>query len=135
MVPILQIGETLLAPIQSDLTDKAAIEFQNDLLLKINECHVEGVVIDITPLDIVDSYMARILNETASMARLLGTEVVLTGMQPSVALTLVEMGRELIGVRSAMTLEQGLDIIQPSGRRQHDRSAGDPEGGYGVETA
>ncbi|WP_269849194.1 STAS domain-containing protein [Methanosarcina horonobensis] len=78
-----------------------------------------GVLIDITGMDIVDSFMARVINETANMARIMGTEVVLCGMQPMVALTLVEMGRELIGVQTALNLGKGLDKILSStkGRR------------------
>jgi rsbT antagonist protein RsbS len=111
-VPILRLKDILLTSIQVDLTDEDALTFQSDLLQMVNEKDAKGIVIDITALDVVDSYMARMLNETASMVRVLGAEVVICGMQPSVALTLVEMGRELMGVATALNLDQGYDMIQ-----------------------
>jgi len=78
---------------------------------KVTETEVQGIVIDITGLDVVDSFRARVLNDTAHMVRLLGAEVVISGMQPSVALTLVEMGRELIGVEAALDPEHGMERI------------------------
>lgn len=114
MVPILQFGKILLASIQVELTDEAALSFQGDLLRKVEQSHSTGALIDITGLDVVDTYMARILNETATMASLLGPKVIISGMQPSVALTLVEMGRELIGVETALNLEQGLQKLNQS---------------------
>ena len=111
-IPILKLGDLLLTSIQEDLTDKDAIDFQSDLLRMTARSDAAGVVIDITSLEIVDSYMARVLNDTANMVRLLGTEVVLCGMQPSVALTLMEMGRELIGVEAALNLELGIAKVR-----------------------
>ena len=78
----------------------------------VNETEADGLVIDITALEIVDSLIARVINDTASMARLLGAEVVVCGMQPEVALTVVEMGRELMGVGTALNLDQGLEKLQ-----------------------
>lgn len=111
-IPILKLGEVLLTSIQVDLTDRDALEFQSDLLNKVSEADSKGVVIDITALDVVDSFLARVLNETANMVRLQGTEVVICGMPPSVALTLVEMGRELIGVETALDLEQAIGRVK-----------------------
>ena len=111
-IPILKLGDLLLTSIQEDLTDKDAIDFQSDLLRMTARSDAAGVVIDITALEIVDSYMARVLNDTANMVRLLGTEVVVCGMQPSVALTLMEMGRELIGVESVLNLELGIAKVR-----------------------
>ena len=110
-IPILKLKDILITSIQIDLTDEEAIEFQTDVLAKVSEIDANGVVIDITALDVVDSFMARVLNNTATMVRLLGAEVVLCGMQPSVAITLVEMGRELIGVETALNLDQAVDNI------------------------
>ena len=93
------------------VTDDEAIEFQTDVLAKVSETEANGVIIDITALDVVDSFMARVLNNTATMVRLLGAEVVLCGMQPAVAITLIEMGRELIGVETALNLDQAVDMI------------------------
>ena len=110
-IPILKLKDILITSIQIDLTDEDAIVFQTDVLAKVSETDAKGVVIDITALDVVDSFMARVLNNTATMVRLIGAEVVLCGMQPSVALTLIEMGRELIGVETALNLDQAVDKI------------------------
>ena len=110
-IPILKLKDILVTSIQIDLTDVEAIEFQTDVLAKVSEIDANGVVIDITALDVVDSFMAGVLNNTATMVRLLGAEVVLCGMQPSVAITLIEMGRELIGVETALNLDQAVDNI------------------------
>ena len=111
-IPILKLGDLLATSLQEDLTDKDAIDFQSDLLRMTARSDAAGVVIDITALEIVDSYMARVLNDTANMVRLLGTEVVICGMQPSVALTLMEMGRELIWVEAALNLELGIAKVR-----------------------
>ncbi len=111
-IPILQLRNILLTSLQVDLTDQDIIEFQTDLLDVVAKTNAGGAVIDITALDIVDSFMARVINDTASMVRLLGTEVVISGMQPSVAVTLIEMGRELIGVKSALNLDQAIESLR-----------------------
>lgn len=110
-IPILKLKGTLLTSIQVELTDHEALEFQDDILSKIRDTDAKGLVIDITALEIVDSYLARILNETANMAQMLGVETVICGMRPAVALTLVEMGRELIGVESALNLDKAIDKV------------------------
>lgn len=111
-VPILRLKNILLTSIQIDLTDHDALEFQSDVLGAVTDTDAQGIIIDITALDVVDSFLARVLNETASMTRLLGAEAVITGMQPSVALTLIEMGRELIDVETALNLDQGMAKLQ-----------------------
>jgi len=111
-IPILKLHDTLLTSIQVELTDDDALEFQADVLDKIRTTEAEGLVIDITALEVVDSYLARILNDTATMAKLLGTETVICGMQPAVSLTLVEMGRQLIGVESALNLDQAMEKVE-----------------------
>ncbi len=108
----LKLKNILLVSIQVDLTDEDAIEFQEDLLKAVQRNEASGVLIDITALDVVDSFLARVLNETVVMVKLLGTEAVLSGMQPDVALTLVEMGRELIGVSTAINLDHGMEKLQ-----------------------
>jgi rsbT antagonist protein RsbS len=110
-IPILRLGRVLLSSIQVDLSDADVLSFQSDLVNKIAEIEALGIAIDITSLDVVDSFMARVINDTASMARLLGAEVVICGVQPYVAMTLVEMGRELIGADCAFNLDQGLQIL------------------------
>ena len=111
-IPVLRLKNILLTSIQVDLTDEDALEFQNDVLKAVEKTEASGVLIDITAIDVVDSFLARILNETAVMVKLLGAEAVLSGMQPDVALTLVEMGRELIGVETAVNLDHGMEKLQ-----------------------
>ena len=108
MIPVLRIGSTLLVSIQIDLRDDVADAFQRDVLRRIEETSAAALLIDITGLDMVDSYVARILVETADMARLMGTETMLVGMRPEVAATLVRMGFPLDGIRTARDLEDGL---------------------------
>ena len=111
-IPILKLQDILLTSIQIDLTDEDAIDFQGDVLNEATRTEAKGIIIDITALDVVDSFMARVLNDTANMVRLVGCEVVITGMQPSVAQTLIEMGRELIGVETALNLDLGMEKIK-----------------------
>jgi rsbT antagonist protein RsbS len=111
-IPILRLDRILLASIQVDLTDADAMQFQNDVVCQIAEIEAMGIVIDITTLEVVDSFMARVINDTASMARLLGSEVVICGVQPYVAMTLVEMGRDLIDADCAFNLDQGLKMLK-----------------------
>ena len=121
-VPILRLNDILLISIQEELTDEEALAFQDNVVRKVNEVEAKGLVIDINALDVVDSFMARVLNETATMVRFLGAQAVICGMQPAVALTLIEMGRELIGVATALSLEQGLEQVK---RLIADQAAGD----------
>lgn len=111
-IPILRLDRILLVSIQEDLTDDEAMQFQSDLVNRVAEVEALGVAVDITALDVVDSYMARVINDTASMVRLLGAEVVICGIQPFVAMTLIEMGRDLIGADCAFNLEQGLEMLR-----------------------
>jgi rsbT antagonist protein RsbS len=111
-IPILKLGNILITSIQSDITDEHASVLQTDIVGRLNQSRSRGLILDITSLDIVDSYMARILNETARMAQLMGGEVVITGMNPMVALTLMEMGREFVSVMTALTLEHGVELLQ-----------------------
>ena len=120
-IPILKLKDTLLASIQTDLSDDDALQFQQDLVERSRDTEAAGVVIDITALDVVDSFMARVLNDTANMVRLVGSETVVCGMQPAVALTLIEMGRELVGVETALNLDQAVDRLDDLiGRRSND---------------
>ena len=111
-IPILRLRNVLLTSLQVDLTDDDIVDFQDDLLKMVAEINADGAVIDITAMDVVDSFMARVLNDTATMVHLLGTDVVVSGMQPAVAITLIEMGRELIGVQTALDLDQGIEIVE-----------------------
>jgi rsbT antagonist protein RsbS len=101
-------ARTLIVPLHADVNDDGVLEFQGQLTQRVAEQQVLGVVIDVSALDVVDSYMARVLNDTARMLRLLGASVVVCGIQPAVALTLVEMGRNLVDVATAFNLERAL---------------------------
>ena len=112
IVPILKIGKNLIASIQEPLTDQQVRRFQVEVLEEIERSETSGIVIDITAMDVVDSYMARILSETAVNAELMGARAVIVGMRPEVALTLVQMGRGLTGLATALNLEHGLKKLE-----------------------
>ena len=107
-IPILKLHHYLLVSIQVELDDQTAMLFQEDLLQKIHETGATGVVVDLTSVEIVDSYIAKILGDVVSMSSLMGTKVVLTGIQPAVAMTLIDLGIHLKNVPTALNLEQGL---------------------------
>jgi rsbT antagonist protein RsbS len=113
---VLQIGSTLLASIQVELGDTNADAFQEDILDKIASTRATGLLIDITGLDMVDSYVARVLANTGSMAALMGTETVVVGMRPVVAATLVRMGFRMEGVRTALNVDAGLALLAKSAK-------------------
>ena len=122
-VPVLRIGDVLLVSIQTDLDDQAVSNLQEDLAAEVVDTGARGVVIDITAVDIVDSFVGRMLATIASISRMLDAETVVVGMRPAVAITLVELGLSLGGVRTALTLEKGLRLL--------DRSRAATEGGPG----
>ncbi len=108
-VPILSLSaRVLIVAFAADLDDDTVMAFQNDLSERTTAAQARGVVIDVSALDVIDSFMARVLKDSAGTLRLLGAEVVVCGIQPAVAMTLVEMGRDLIGVATAFTLERAL---------------------------
>ena len=111
-IPILRVGKTLLVSVQIELHDAVAEAFQEDLLAAIETHSAAGLLIDITALDIVDSYVARVLADTGRMAKLMGTETVLVGMRPEVAATLVRMGYAMEGVRTALNIDEGLALLR-----------------------
>ena len=110
-IPVIQIRNTLLSAIQGDLSDRVAEAFQQDLLTRLERTGATGVLLDISALEIVDTYVARVLVETAKMARLMGARTVLVGMRPEVAATLINMGQELEGIDTALNVDDGLDIL------------------------
>lgn len=107
-IPILKLHNYLLISIQIDLDDQTALQFQEDLLNKIHKSGATGVVIDLTSVDIIDSFIAKVLGDVVTMSDLMGARVVLTGIQPAVAMTLIDLGIHLQDVRTALDLEQGL---------------------------
>ena len=110
-IPILQVDKTLLASVQVELRDTVADAFQEDVLSAIARTSAAGLIIDISALDFVDSYVARILANTGRMARLMGTETLLVGMRPEVAATLVRMGFRMEGVGTALNVTEGLALL------------------------
>jgi rsbT antagonist protein RsbS len=123
-IPILRIGELLLVTIQVDMHDQLALALQDDLTNRIAETGAAGVLIDISSLEIVDSFIGRMLANISSMARVLAAETVVVGMRPAVAITLVELGLSLTGVRTALNVEKGMDLLRSS-LRSSDREDGD----------
>lgn len=121
-IPVLQIGDVLLVSIQVDVHDQLAMALQEDLCDRIVQTNARGVIIDISALEIVDSFMGRILAEIASVSRILDAETVVAGMQPAVAVTLVELGLSLPGVRTALDMDKAITLLSNSGRSSKRRS-------------
>jgi len=111
-IPILRMGEFLLVTIQVDMHDRLATVLQDDLANRISATRARGVLIDISALDMVDSFIARMFGDIAQMARVMDAETALVGMQPSVAITLAEMGVSLTGVRTALNVEKGMALLR-----------------------
>ena len=111
-IPILKMGDYLLVTIQVDMHDRLAMTLQDDLTSRIVDAHAKGVLIDISALEIVDSFIGRMLADIAAMARVLDAETVVVGMRPAVAITLVELGLSLTGVRTALNVERGMDLLR-----------------------
>ena len=113
-IPILQMGSTLLVTIQVDMQDQMALALQDDLANKISATGAKGVLIDISALEIVDSFVGRMLASISGISRILDAITVVVGMQPAVAITLVELGLSLEGVRTALNVERGMELLQKS---------------------
>ena len=123
-IPILKMGEFLLVTIQVDMHDRLALTLQDDLTGMIVKNRAHGVLIDISALEVVDSFIGRTLGNIASMSRLLDAATVVVGMQPAVAITLVELGLSLPGVRTALNVEKGMELLRvslaaPNGHASH----------------
>jgi rsbT antagonist protein RsbS len=123
-IPILKMGKFLLVTIQVDMHDQLALHLQDDLTNKIAAERSHGVLIDISSLDMVDSFIGRMIANIAGMARVLDAETVVVGMQPAVAITLVELGLSLPGVRTALNVERGMQLLRQS-QREHAEGTGD----------
>lgn len=115
-IPILRMGDFLLVTIQVDMHDRLALTLQDDLTSRIAETNAHGVLIDISALEIVDSFIGRMIANISSMARVLDAETVVVGMQPAVAITLVELGLSLPGVRTALNVERGMNLLRAARR-------------------
>lgn len=114
-IPILQMGQTLLVTIQLDMQDQMALALQDDLANKISSTGAKGVLIDISALEIVDSFVGRMLASISGISRILDATTVVVGMQPAVAITLVELGLSLEGVRTALNVERGMELLAQTG--------------------
>ena len=113
-IPILRMGEFLLVTIQVDMHDRLALTLQDDLTNRISQTGAKGVLIDISSLEIVDSFIGRMLGNIASMSKVLDADTVVVGMQPAVAITLVELGMSLAGVRTALNVDAGMELLRSS---------------------
>ena len=122
-IPILKMGDYLLVTIQVDMHDRLAMTLQDDLTNSIVKNLSRGVLIDISSVEIVDSFIGRMLGNIASMSRILDAETVVVGMRPSVAITLVDLGLSLPGVRTALNVEKGMELLRASIGRQRTGAA------------
>ncbi|MEU6471785.1 STAS domain-containing protein [Streptomyces massasporeus] len=116
-VPVLQLGDVLLVTLQGELHDGMAEQLQHDITTRISDSRVSGVVIDISGVEIVDSFLGRVLAEIAAGAKLLAARTVLAGMRPAVAITLVELGLTLPGLRTALDVERAMELLGVTTRR------------------
>ncbi|MFN3431744.1 MAG: STAS domain-containing protein [Candidatus Sericytochromatia bacterium] len=110
-IPILQIGRNLIVPIQGDLYDQLVLELQSEILTRIEKTTAHGLILDISSLEFLDSFMARVLNDIATMASLMGTRSVVVGMSPTVAIILMDLGLQMSSVPTARNLEKGLELL------------------------
>jgi len=128
-IPILKIGDILLVTIQVDMHDRLVMALQDDLTARIVKDHAKGVLIDISSLEMVDSFIGRMLGYIAAMSRVLGAQTVVVGMRPAVAITIVELGLSMENVQTALNVERGVEMLQPAvaiSRKgtHHDESSG-----------
>jgi rsbT antagonist protein RsbS len=128
-LPILKIGDLLLVSIQVDLTDQLVLTLEEDLAARIEGTGARGVLIDLTGLDMVDSFVGRVLGRIATMSSVLDAQTVVVGMSPAVAITLVELGMSLPNLRTGLDLEKGMSILR--GLIDADFAPGGGEGGHG----
>ncbi len=119
-IPILKVGDFLLVTIQVDMHDQLAVTLQEDLTSQIAKHASRGVLIDISSLEIVDSFIGRMLANIAAMSRVLDAQTVLTGMQPAVAITLVELGMSLPGIKTALNVERGMELLRQFTQRDYE---------------
>ena len=121
-VPILKQGPYLIASVQSALTDAELLELRNALVLMVGKYRSRGVIVDVTAMDVMDSFASRTLRDIAHMIRLRGAETVIVGIQPEVAFTMVQLGLTLEGVATALDLEEGFEFLEQRVRARRDGS-------------
>jgi rsbT antagonist protein RsbS len=124
-IPILKMGNLLLVSIQVDMHDRLALQLQDDLTGQIAACGSRGVLIDISALEMVDSFIGRMIGNIAAMSRVLDATTVVVGMRPAVAITLVELGMSLTGVRTALDVEKGMALLAAATPGAHASGSGD----------
>ena len=123
-IPILKLGKALIVTIQVDMHDRLAVALEEDLTNRIVATGAKGVLIDISALEIVDSFIGRMLDNIAAVSRVLDAETVVVGMRPAVAITLVELGLSLNGVRTALNVERGMGLIQAATAEDEQEEGG-----------
>jgi rsbT antagonist protein RsbS len=128
-VPIVHIGDTLIATVQEDLRDSDAVDLLERLTQRLEHTGAHGVLLDMSVVETVDSFLGRLIHDIARVTRLLGAQTVVVGLQPAVAVTLVELGLELEGVRTALNAERGLALLKRLVDRQQSRQRGNPRHG------
>lgn len=134
-IPILRMGEFLLITVQVDMHDRLAMQLQDDLTERIVQHGSRGVLIDISALEVVDSFIGRMLGNIAAMSRVLDAQTVVVGMRPAVAITLVELGMSLPGIRTALTVERGMEILRADvANSRQDMEEVEVEGDLGGST-
>jgi rsbT antagonist protein RsbS len=126
-IPVLKMGEYLLVTVQVDMHDRLAVALQDDLMEQIRRHSARGVLLDISALDLVDSFIGRAIGNIAGMARVLGASTVVTGMRPAVAITLVELGLSWKGVRTALTVERGMELLRRMVREEEGGGGAPPQ--------
>ena len=126
-IPILRMGEFLLVTIQVDMHDQLALTLQDDLTSRIETTGAKGVLIDISALEIVDSFIGRMIANISAMSRILDASTVVVGMRPAVAITLVELGLSLTGVQTALTVERGMERLRAAMAGKDAEHGSDPE--------
>jgi rsbT antagonist protein RsbS len=134
-IPVLRMGWYLLVSIQVDMHDRLALQLQDDLTNRITETGARGVLIDISSLGIVDSFIGRMLANIANIARVLDATTVVVGMQPAVAITLVELGLDLPGIRTALNVEKGIALLQGALAAELGPDAAAPLGAIAIPAA
>lgn len=125
-IPILKLGRFLLVTVQVDMHDRLAMNLQEDLTARIVDTHARGVLIDISALDVVDSFIGRMLGNIASMSKVLDAVTVVVGMRPAVAITLVELGLSLPGVKTALDVDKGMELLRTLVIEEESVEAGEP---------
>lgn len=124
-VTILKMGENIIVPIQVELHDRAAVALQSDILREVERTAAKGLIIDVSSISVVDSFLGRLLGETAKMASLMGAETVLVGLRKEVVITLIQLGFVIRGMHTALNLEEGMELLQSLQSERADEARDD----------